>query len=332
VTRSQIRPLVNLLQGRPVLAVFEVCLRCNSDCGYCGLPLNVGRYELSRAEIGRIFAALYEYGMRFVFVQGGEPLLRRDLLDVLQDFSDLGYSLTLITNGTRLTPAIVSRLEALAVNISVSLDTLDAVRYRRIRGADQLEQVLQGIALLKDYPHPKFVTCIVSEVNREEVPSVARFARERGFIPVIGAYHWGIARYGKIAPSLQYDRQTVSRVFAEILDSGLVPRGYFRRYLKDNVRWLSGKPLPRCDAGRFSIAIDASGNVSPCLALPHAGNLRESSLPDILARLDRHSIAECSNRSSCNMLCSRVVGSLLRHPVSALLTPTAVKLGRRTAT
>jgi hypothetical protein len=58
MNRMRMRPLINLLQGRPILAVFEVCLRCNSDCGDCGLPLNVGRYELARAEIGRIFAAL----------------------------------------------------------------------------------------------------------------------------------------------------------------------------------------------------------------------------------------------------------------------------------
>jgi len=70
------RPLLNIIQGRPILAIFEVCLRCNSACGYCGLPLNEGRYEMTREEIRRVFAGLYRDGLRFVFVQGGEPLLR----------------------------------------------------------------------------------------------------------------------------------------------------------------------------------------------------------------------------------------------------------------
>ena len=323
------KPLINVLRGRPILAVFEVCLRCNSACGYCGLPLNVGRYELSREEIRLIFGRLYEDGLRFVFVQGGEPLLRKDLLEVLGDLSTLGYSLTLVTNGTKLTRAVVDRLAELQINVSVSLDTLDRDRYRRIRGADQLAQVLAGIDLLETFPHPKYLTCIVSEVNRDEVMNVMQFARSRRFIPVLGAYHWSIERYGKETAPLQYDRLTVSRVFAEVVESGLVPKGYLRDYVRNNVRWLSGGSLERCDAGRYSVAIDASGNVAPCLALAHAGNLRESSLGEILVRFDRSAIATCSKRSSCNMLCSRVVGSVLRHPLSALITPLQMQTGER---
>jgi len=317
--RTTARPLLNLAQGRPVLAIFEVCLRCNSACGYCNLPLNVGRYEMTREEIRRVFAGLYRDGLRFIFVQGGEPLLRRDLPEILDDLADMGFSLTLITNGTRFTRELVARLAQFPLNLSVSLDTLDRERYQRIRGADQYHQVLAGIDLLAEYPHPKYLTCIVSQVNREEVVEVVRFARQRGFIPVVGAYHWGIERYGKVDASLQYDRRAVAQIFEQVIESGLVPRGYFRDYLRDNVRWLTGGSLERCDAGRYSIAIDASGNVSPCLALSHAGNLLQSSLEEILARFDRDAIRHCSDRSSCNMLCSRVVGSTLRHPLSALL-------------
>ncbi len=323
--RSITRPLLNLAQGRPVLAVFEVCLRCNSACGYCNLPLNVGRYEMTREEIRRVFAGLYHDGLRFIFVQGGEPLLRRDLVEILEDLADLGFSLTLITNGTRFSTGLVARLAQLPLNISVSLDTLNRERYRQIRGADQLSQVLAGIDLLAEYAHPKYLTCIVSEVNRADVVDVVRFARARGFIPVVGAYHWAIERYGKVDASLQYDRRAVEQIFEQVIETGLVPRGYFRDYLRNNVRWLNGDSLDRCDAGRYSIAIDASGNVAPCLALKHVGNLLECSLEEVLARFDRDAIRRCSDRSSCNMLCSRVVGSTLRHPISALLTPTSVQ-------
>ncbi|MDE3241687.1 MAG: radical SAM protein [Nitrospirota bacterium] len=322
---SLARPVLNVIRGRPILAVFEVTLRCNSACGYCDLPLNRGRYELTREDIRRVFAGLYREGLRFLFVQGGEPLLRRDLPEILEDLHELGFGLTLITNGTRLTPSLIRRLAALPLNLSVSLDTLDRERYRWIRGADQLVDVVEGIGLLQDFPHPKYLTIIASEANRDEVEAMVRFAKAHGFMPVVGAYHWGIERYGKAEAGLQYDRRMLAGVFERVLESGLVPRGYFRDYLRDNVRWLSGGALDRCDAGRYSIAIDASGNVAPCLALAHAGNLLQSSLDDILACFDRLAITNCSNRSSCNMLCSRVVGSVLRHPLSALLTPRSVQ-------
>ena len=313
--------LTNLVLRRPLLAVFQVNLRCNSSCGYCNLPLNTGRYEMTRDEIRQTFLGLYAEGLRFVFVQGGEPLLRKDLVPILQNLVHIGFHLTLITNGTRLTSRLVEQFDELAVSLSISLDTLDPVRYERIRGADQLGQVLAGLDLLEGYRHPKFLTCIVSEVNRDEVHEVVRFARERGFLPVVGAYHWDVGLYGKQHPALMYERQQVRTVFERLLAEDVLPPGYLRRYAKDNLSWLSGVSLKPCDAGRYSIAIDASGHVSPCLSLPATGNLLESPLSEILARFDRQEIQRCSSRSSCNRLDGRVIGSVLRHPIAAWQTP-----------
>jgi MoaA/NifB/PqqE/SkfB family radical SAM enzyme len=318
ILSNGLKPFTNLTAGRPVLATFQVNLRCNSACGYCDLPLNVGRYEMTREEIRDIFFSLYRDGVRFVLVQGGEPLLRRDMPEILEDLSAIGFHLTLITNGTKVTLQLLERLGRLPVAISVSLDTLDREQYRKIRGADQLEQVLEGIALLKTFPHPKFLTCIVSEVNRAEAPAVVRFAREQGFLPVVGAYHWNVGTYGKSDELLMYDRSSAAAVFSGLLDDELIPPGYLRKFVEDNVSWLRGQKLEPCDAGRYSIAIDASGNVSPCLAFPSVGNLLESSLNEILARFDRNTIKTCSDNSSCNRLDGRVVGTILRHPITAL--------------
>jgi molybdenum cofactor biosynthesis enzyme MoaA len=314
-------PILNLLRGRPVAAVFEICLRCNSACGYCDLPLNEGRTEMSRADIARVFGNLHRDGLRHVFVQGGEPLMRHDLLDVLDDLRGIGLSLSLVTNGTRLTPAIATRLGAIEVEVAVSLDALDGDAYRAIRGADQLRQTMSGIDALAGYPRAKYLTCILSERNRDQVIEVVRFARARGFMPVVGAYHWDIGKYGRAAKALQYAQGEAIAAFEQVLASGLVPRGYFRRYLRDNIRWLAGERMPRCDAGRHTIAIDASGNVSACLAQPAAGNLLASPLADILVAMDRAEIARCSAASSCNLLCGRIIGTLLRHPLEALATP-----------
>jgi MoaA/NifB/PqqE/SkfB family radical SAM enzyme len=318
------KPVQNLIQGRPLLAVFQVCLRCNSACGYCELPLNQGRYEMTRQEILTVFGKLYGEGLRFLFLQGGEPLLRRDLPEIVDDLAKEGFFITLVTNGTKLSPALIARFAKRRVAISISLDTLDRERYRRIRGADQLDDALRGIALLQDYPHQKFLICIVSERNRDEVPSVVRFAQNKGFMPVVGAYHWNVGLYGRKDPALVYEREQVSAVFQHLLDDRLIPPGSLRRFTEDNVRWLQGRDLEPCDAGRHSIAIDASGNVAPCLSLPPAGNLLTSSLSDILARFDRAAIAACSARSSCNRLDSRIVGSVLRHPITAWRTPVSL--------
>jgi hypothetical protein len=71
--------------GRPVLATYQTKLRCNSACGYCDLPLNVGWFEITREEIRGGFSCLYRDGVRFGLVQGVEPLLRRDVPEILED-------------------------------------------------------------------------------------------------------------------------------------------------------------------------------------------------------------------------------------------------------
>jgi|TARA_B100001971_G_scaffold86133_1_gene79605 radical SAM protein with 4Fe4S-binding SPASM domain len=72
--------------------------------------------------------------------------------------------------------------------------------------------------------------------------------------------------------------------------------------LQDNLRWLGGKKLHPCDAGKYSIAIDAFGNVSPCLAMPKIGNLQRQNLDEILGSFDRVAVKQCNDQSTCNIL------------------------------
>lgn len=316
-----LKTIKNVFAGKPILAIFEVCLRCNSACGYCDLPLNQGRKELTREQIYTIFNKLYNDGIRYVFLQGGEPMVRKDLFEIIEDMLTIGIRPTLITNGTRLTQERVDRLAKLNIDVSVSLDTLHRERYKIIRGADQLPLVLNGIERLAKTNLSKFITCIVSDQNRQDVMEVAKYSRSMGFMPVIGSYHWDIERYGRADPILQYERKTALSVFEKLLNTSVIPKGYFKDYIKDNIQWLKGKPLARCDAGKYSIAIDASGNVSPCLALEQSGNLLHHDLDEILDAMNQAAITQCSNQSRCNMMCSRVVGSTLNNPLSALRTP-----------
>ena len=317
--RNWLAPLTNLVAKRPLLAVFEATLLCNSKCGYCDLPLNQGRPEMSRAEIASAFAHLYEEGVRYVIVQGGEPTVRKDIVEVLGDLLSIGLSLSLVTNGTRLTPELVARLNALnrskRLAIAVSLDTLDRERYRLIRGADQLRVVRRGIDNLAAFTGQKSLVCIVSELNRSDVPEVVAFANQRGFLPVVGAYHWGIDKYGKAQKGLQYQREAALDVFNGLLTANALPQGFHRDYVADNVTWLTDGKLDPCDAGRWSVVVQANGDVAPCLAMEVAGNLTTDTLATIMQRFDMKKVDACSAASSCNLLCSRIVGKAVRHPL-----------------
>ncbi len=328
-----LKPLTNLVARRPLLAVFEATLLCNSKCGYCDLPLNQGRPEMSRAQIAQVFAHLYHEGVRYVIVQGGEPTVRKDILEVLGDLLEIGLSLSLVTNGTRLTPEFVAHLNALnsrkRLAIAVSLDTLNRERYRLIRGADQLRVVRRGIDNLAAFTGQKSLVCIVSELNRGDVPEVVAFANERGFLSVVGAYHWGIDKYGKAQKGLQYQREAALEVFNGLLASQALPPGFHRDYVADNVTWLADGKLDPCDAGRWSIVVQANGDVAPCLAMEIAGNLTTETLPAIMQRFEMKKVDACSAASSCNLLCSRIVGKAVRHPVRMAWPSAKMKISHR---
>lgn len=316
--QTAIKPIINIIREKPIFAIYEVCLRCNSACQYCDLELNQKRYEMSRTQIKEVFSSLYEDGLRFLLVQGGEPLIRRDTPQILEDLAEIGFNLSLVTNGTLLTPELVERFSRLSMHISVSLDTLNRERYRIIRGKDQLPQVLKGIDALASFSGSKSIVCILSEINQDDVVDVTKFAKERGFIPIIGAYHSDIGKYGKVSDELAYQKQSAIAIFNSVLKSNLIPQGYYRDYVKDNVKWLSNQSLEACDAGRFSIVVDASGNVAPCLAHESVGNLLDLPLKDILRRFNHQEIKQCSDSSACNLLCARVIGKNLRHPFLGL--------------
>jgi hypothetical protein len=169
------------LRGRPVLATFQVTLRCNSACGYCDLPLNQGRYELTREEIRRIFedsSTPARHSVRPRPGRGTAPAPRPRLAS-WRTSPRWGCLSLVITNGTRLTER--PRRAGLLRTPPTGVDQPGHARPRALstdtRSRSVRRRSCPDSTSWARYPFPKFLTCIVSEANRDEVPDVVRFAR-----------------------------------------------------------------------------------------------------------------------------------------------------------
>ncbi|MEO5338496.1 MAG: GTP 3',8-cyclase MoaA [Magnetospirillum sp. WYHS-4] len=131
--------------------------RCDFRCRYCmaeDTAFVPRRDLLTLEEIDRVCAAFVARGVRKIRITGGEPLVRRNVASL---FHSLGRhleggalgELALTTNGSQLA-RYVDELAACGVKrVNVSLDTLDAARFRQITRQDRLAQVLEGIAAAK---------------------------------------------------------------------------------------------------------------------------------------------------------------------------------------
>ena len=127
--------------------------RCNLRCIYCmpeeGILFQEKDRLLDKNEICKIIKVMSELGVSKIRFTGGEPLLRKDLLDLIQytyQQTDIS-SIHLTTNGVLLSKYI-NQLEKAGLNgINISLDTLNREKFKEITRREELENVLEGLDL-----------------------------------------------------------------------------------------------------------------------------------------------------------------------------------------
>lgn len=163
--------------------------RCDLRCVYCmseRMRFLPKAEILSFEELERLCAAFIGRGIRKLRLTGGEPLLRRDFMDLARTLArhlDDGAleELTLTTNATRLTHH-AAELAAIGVRrINVSLDTLDPETFARIARKPRLGDVLEGIeAAQRAGIAVKINTVALKRDNAHELVSLVAWAHERG--------------------------------------------------------------------------------------------------------------------------------------------------------
>jgi len=186
--------------GRPIRDLrISVTDRCNFRCPYC-MPKEVfGRdFEflphdqvLTYEEIQRLAGVFVGLGVRKLRITGGEPLVRRNLPDLVAMLAELRTpdgeptDLTLTTNGSALRALARPLAEAGLQRITVSLDSLDDATFRRMNGVDfPVARVLDGIAAAREAGlAPIKVNVVVKRGENEgSILPLARWARSEGLI------------------------------------------------------------------------------------------------------------------------------------------------------
>jgi GTP 3',8-cyclase len=177
--------------GRPIgdLRV-SVTDRCNFRCQYCmpaeGLPWLDRAEILTFEEIERLVRLLVAMGVTDVRLTGGEPLVRRELPQLVQMLSSIQdlEDLSLTTNGYLLERQAGDLVRAGLRRINVSLDSLSRDRFFQITRRDSLPQVIAGLEALEQYPEltPIKVNCVAMRgFTEDEVIPFAELARRKPY-------------------------------------------------------------------------------------------------------------------------------------------------------
>lgn len=128
------------------MTVFNVTNQCNERCKMCNIRKETS-HPMPIEKIERYAEKLAEFGIGYVYLQGGEPLIRKDIIDIVDIFLNQGIHPTLITNGLLLTQEIAGAIAARNCNLSISIDTMDGKKYENLRGGVEMDwQLLRRIS------------------------------------------------------------------------------------------------------------------------------------------------------------------------------------------
>ncbi len=160
--------------------------RCDLRCVYCmaeNTTFLPRAKILTLEELALVGQAFVELGVRKIRLTGGEPLVRRDVMQLFMVLGRLpGLELVLTTNGSRL-DKFAQPLKAAGVKrLNISLDSLKPERFRRITRVGDLNKVIEGIhaARKAGFEHTKLNAVILKNRNHDEVVDLARFAVDNG--------------------------------------------------------------------------------------------------------------------------------------------------------
>ncbi len=181
--------------------------RCNFRCFYClphgEPPIAPKEQMLSYEEIEYVCDIFVDLGIEKIRLTGGEPMMRRDIEQIIFKLSSLKEKglrdLALTTNGYFLPHRAQSLKDAGLDRITISLDSLKRDVFKQMTGVDVLDRVLQGIAAAKSagLQPIKINAVIVRGHNEDEVADFAAFAREHDvkmrfieFMPLDSGHDW----------------------------------------------------------------------------------------------------------------------------------------------
>jgi MoaA/NifB/PqqE/SkfB family radical SAM enzyme len=265
----------------PFSVLFEVTHRCNLGCEHCYLTEGpVGRpkparKELSLEEIRRILDDLAEAGCLFLTLSGGEVFMRRDFLEILAHARSQGFSVTVFTTGTLLTPetaTALADLHPLSVEVSIySARPEIHDRVTRIPGSHA--RSLRALRMLKERGVIILIKSPLMNLNSGEYRGLVALAEELGagygFDPILLP-----RRDGDLAPvRLSLGRAELRDFFSD----PVLAREYFQP-----VKCLPQPGEEICGTGRRTCLISPYGDLFPCGVHPiPAGNLREKSFREI---------------------------------------------------
>lgn len=274
--------------GRKVDYVrLSVTDRCDFRCVYCmaeDMTFMPRNQILSLEELYRVARAFVQLGVKKIRLTGGEPLVRRDILKLVERLGPLPglEQLVLTTNGSQLSHMAAPLKAAGVKRLNISLDSLNPDKFRQLTRTGDLQQVLDGIAAAQraGFRRTKLNAVILKGRNDDEILPLVDFARAQQldltFIEEMPLGH--ISEHGRqecFMPSHQIRDIIGTRhdLIPSLDDTGGPSRYYHFRDSDSRIGFISPHSHNFCgDCNRVRVTVE--GRLLLCLGNEHSVDLR----------------------------------------------------------
>src|SRR5215211_794037 len=208
-------------QPRPFTLIAELSYQCPLHCPYCSNPLDIGaekyRRELETEHWIRTFREAQALGVLQLALSGGEPMLRRDLVELCEGSRDAGLYSSLITAGTLFTR---ERAEALKLagldHVQISIQSPNAEENDRIAGNRSFEKKIAAARFAKELDFPLTINCVLHRQNLDRIAELLDLALDLGAQRLELAntqyYGWAVPNQEALMPSREQLRRAEEAV------------------------------------------------------------------------------------------------------------------------
>lgn len=309
--------MINKPLNAPLQVDLNVTNQCNLFCKYCYAAANdlvKKENELTLDEINLLFKDFSKMGVLKVQIAGGEPLMRNDILDIIELASHYKFATLFSTNGVLLNNKIIFAIKKAKINlVAVSLEGPNALIHNKVKGSSCFNETISGIKSLRKNKIPVSVLMTLNAININYVFKTIKLVKELGIklfaiqvlcptgrtiqnINIIPKYKDFKNLFLKLTQAKKQNKLPLE-VKINVTNESQIPWEYYfplkeANQLEDlKVVWGIDSKYSKtnqisCVAGRTVCSIATNGDVLPCemfLAQPQmsAGNIRNASFRKI---------------------------------------------------
>ena len=273
----------------PYMIDWAITNRCNINCLHCR---GMGKEELADKAVLRVAEEIPLLKPGWVIIEGGEPLLRKKLFDIIEIIHKKRIKTYLISNGMLLDEDLARKLADFDVNLMISIDGADKESYEKIRVGASFEKLKDSVKIAADCDILDSCPVTVGKHNYNQIGSLFKFVKDTGFKKITFLGLKPCENYRRYA----LNAEEYEKVFFSIIEDQrkyemdvFVDEPFFKPFLKEHdinyststENGIGVSETSGCIFGSYMF-IETNGDVKPCTFAPVAmGNVNEKGLNEI---------------------------------------------------